>query len=66
LLTKKLPIDSRNGSKPPSNLMQSIEKKLDFEKKNFKEFEGSFEHDKIVDINIGGSFLHFSTFMCNF
>jgi hypothetical protein len=43
LLSKIEQLVLENSCKPPSNLLDLIEKEL-------KEFEGSFEHDEIVDI----------------
>jgi hypothetical protein len=34
--------------KPPSNLVDLIEKKLDFEE--LEKFEGYFKHDELLDI----------------
>ncbi len=44
-MNKDWPNDPRIDLKPPSNLVEMIEKDLDFE-----EFESSFEQDEIVDI----------------
>jgi hypothetical protein len=44
-MSKNWPNDSRIDFKPPSNLVEMIQKDLDFE-----EFESSFEQDEIVDI----------------
>jgi hypothetical protein len=41
--------DPKDGSKPPSNLVELIKTNLGFEEE-LEEFEGSFERDEIVDI----------------
>jgi hypothetical protein len=40
--------DLKVNCKPPSNLVELIEKDCDFEKE-LKDFESSFQQDKIVD-----------------
>jgi hypothetical protein len=45
---KKWPDDFRIDSKPPSNLVELIEKDLDFEE--FEKLESSFEQDGLVNI----------------
>jgi hypothetical protein len=44
-LSKNWPNNFGNDFKPPYNLVEIIKKDLDF-----KEFEGSFEHDGFVNI----------------
>jgi len=44
-MSKNWPNDPKIDFKPPSNLVEMIEKDLDFE-----EFESSFEQDEIVGI----------------
>ncbi len=44
-MNKNWPNDLRIDFKPPSNMVEMIEKDFDFE-----EFESSFEQDEIVDI----------------
>ncbi len=39
----------RIDCKPPSNLVELIEKDLDFEEE-LEEFEGSFKHDELLDL----------------
>jgi hypothetical protein len=62
-MSKNWPNDPKIDLKPPSNLVEMIEKDLDFE-----EFESSFEQDEIVDIYWQSLFdfhvsLHFYNFM---
>jgi hypothetical protein len=45
---KNWPNDFRIDSKPPSNLVELIEKDLDFGE--FEKFESSFERDELVNI----------------
>ncbi len=44
-MRKNWPNDLKIDSKPPSNLVELIEKDL-----NFEEFENSFEQDELVNI----------------
>jgi hypothetical protein len=48
-VSKNGPNDSKDGCKPPSNLVKLIQIHLGFEEV-LKGFEGSFERDEIVDI----------------
>ncbi len=48
-VSKNWPSDPRDGCKPPSNLIELIQKNLCFEEE-LEEFEGSFERDEIADI----------------
>ncbi len=48
-MSKKQPNDPRIGYKPPSNLVELIEKDLNFEKE-LEGFQGSFESNELWDI----------------
>jgi hypothetical protein len=48
-VSKNWPSDPKVGCKSPSNLVELIQRDLDFEDE-LEEFEGSFEWDEIVDI----------------
>jgi hypothetical protein len=48
LVSKNWSNDFRIDLKPPSNLVELIEKDLNFEK--LKEFESSFEQDELLNI----------------
>ncbi len=47
-MNKNQSSDSRIDCKPPSNLVELIEKDLNFEE--LGKFEGSFEWDELLDI----------------
>jgi len=46
-----LMLDPRIGCKSPSSLIEFIDIDLDLEKK-LEEFEGSFERDKVMDLQL--------------
>ncbi len=48
-MNKNWPNYCRIDCKPPSNLVELIEKDLDFEEE-LEAFEGSFKHDELLDI----------------
>ncbi len=45
-VNKNWPNDSRIGCKPPSNLLEFLERDMDLE----EEFEGEFEKDEVVEV----------------
>jgi hypothetical protein len=63
-VSKNWPSDLRVGCKSPSNLVELIQRDLDFEEE-LEEFKVSFEWDEIVDI-LNVEKKNLNKFICNF